>query len=110
MEPGNYSPRLTFIILIALIIGQVFIFNYLKNDFDKQITACYEAINTSSIIQGALVNVLVKRNIINRDELMKEAGNLSTNLQAMMEKMKDAKTPDKGLVKDDKEQPEKTVK
>jgi hypothetical protein len=41
---------------------------------------------------------------------MKEAGNLSTNLQAMMEKMKDAKNPDKGLVKDDKEQPEKAVK
>jgi hypothetical protein len=41
---------------------------------------------------------------------MKEAGNLSTNLQAMMEKMKDAKKPDKGLVKDDKEQTEKAVK
>jgi hypothetical protein len=28
----------------------------------------------------------------------------------LMEKMKDVKTPDKGLVKDDKEQPEKAVK
>jgi hypothetical protein len=110
MEKGNYSPRVTFIVLIAIVVGQVLMVNYLKNDFDKQITACYEAINTSSIIQGALVNILVKKNIINRDELMKEAGNLSTNLQAMMEKMKDAKNPDKGLVKDDKEQTEKAVK
>ncbi|MCX5904921.1 MAG: hypothetical protein NTV89_15950 [Proteobacteria bacterium] len=44
--------------MIALIIGQVLIVNYLKNDFDK------------------------------RDELMKEASNLTTNLQAIMEKMK----------------------
>jgi hypothetical protein len=47
--------------LIALIIGQVLIVNYSKNDFDK------------------------------RDELMKEAGNLTTNLQAIMEKMKGKK-------------------
>ena len=50
-----------FIVLIALIIGQVLIVNYSKNDFDK------------------------------RDELMKEAGNLTTNLQAIMEKMKGKK-------------------
>lgn len=110
MEQGNYSPRLTFIILIALIIGQVLIVNYLKNDFDKQITACYEAINTSSIIQGALINMLVKENIINRDELMKEAGNLTTNLQAMMEKVKEKKGQEDGRVQYNKEQPGKDVK
>ena len=110
MEQGSYSPRLTFIILIALVIGQVLIVNYLKNDFDKQITACYEAINTSSIIQGALINMLVKKNIINRDELMKEAGSLTTNLQAMMEKMKEKKGREEGRGQDTKEQPEKDIK
>jgi len=110
MEQGNYSPRLTFIILIALIVGQVLVFNYLRNDFDKQITACYEAINTSSIIQGALINMLVKKNIINRDELMKEAGSLTANLQTMMEKMKEKKGQEEGRVQDTKEKPGKDIK
>jgi hypothetical protein len=110
MEQGNYSPRVTLIILIALVVGQVFIVNYLKSDFDKQINSCYEAINTSTIIQGALINMLVKKNIISRDELMKEAGSLTSTMQAMMEKMKDKKIQEESRVQDKKEQPEKDVK
>jgi hypothetical protein len=43
--------------LLVLIVGQVLIVNYLINDFDK------------------------------RDELVKAAGTLTTNLQAMLKKM-----------------------
>jgi len=89
MDKNGYSPRFTIIILLALVVGQVLTFNYLKNEFTKQINQCYEAINASTIIQGALVNLLVKKNVINREELLKEAGSLSTNLGAMMEKMKE---------------------
>jgi hypothetical protein len=89
MDKNGYSPRFTIIILLALVVGQVLTFNYLKNEFNKQINQCYEAINASTIIQGALVNLLVKKNVINREELLKEAGSLSTNLGAMMEKMKE---------------------
>jgi len=110
MEKGNYSPRLTLIVLLAIVAGQVFMVNYLKSDFDKQMTACYEAINTSTIMHGALVNMLVKKNIFNREELIKEAGSLSTNLQAMMEKMKEAKDQGKDLAKDTQELAEKDSK
>jgi len=89
MDKNGYSPRFTIIILLALVVGQVLTFNYLKNEFNKQINQCYEAINASTIIQGALVNLLIKKNVINREELLKEAGSLSTNLGAMMEKMKE---------------------
>jgi hypothetical protein len=89
MDKNGYSPRFTIIILLALVVGQVLTFNYLKNEFKKQINQCYEAINASTIIQGALVNLLVKKNLINREELLKEAGSLSTNFGAMMEKMKE---------------------
>ena len=89
MDKNGYSPRFTTIIILALVVGQVLTFNYLKNEFNKQINQCYEAINASTIIQGALVNLLVKKNVINREELLKEAGSLSTNLGAMMEKMKE---------------------
>jgi hypothetical protein len=95
MDQGSYSPRITFIILIAVVIGQVLMFNYLKSGFDKQLTACYEAINTSTIMHGALINMLVNKNIISRDELIKEAGSLSTNLQATMEKMKEQQSREK---------------
>ena len=106
MEKGSYSPRITFIVLIALVVGQVLMFNFLKSGFDKQITACYEAINTSTIMHGALVNMLVKKNIITREELLKEAGSLSTNLQATMEKMKEQQNQKKDVA----EQPEQEVK
>jgi hypothetical protein len=89
MDKNGYSPRFTTIILLALIVGQVLTFNYLKTEFNKQINQCYEAINASTIIQGALVNLLVKKNIIDRDQLLKEAGALTSNLGAMMEKMKE---------------------
>jgi len=89
MDQNSYSPRFTIIILLALVIGQVLTFNYLKNELNKQINQCYEAINTSTIIQGALINLLVKKNIMDREQLLKEAGSLTTNLGAMMEKMKE---------------------
>ena len=41
---------------------------------------------------------------------MKEAGNLTTNLQAIMEKMKGKKGQEEGRVKDNKEQLGKDVK
>jgi hypothetical protein len=89
MDKNGYSPRFTVIILLALIVGQVLAFNYLRSEFNTQINQCYEAINASTIIQGALVNLLVKKNIIDREQLLKEAGSLTTNLGAMMEKMKE---------------------
>jgi hypothetical protein len=107
MEKANYSPRLTFIVLIAVVIGQVLMFNYLKSGFDKQLNACFEAINTSTIMHGALVNMLVKKNIITREELLKEASSLSTNLQATMEKMKEQQSQKKDI---EEEQPDKKVK
>jgi hypothetical protein len=68
-----------FNILIVLIVGQVLIGTYLINDFDQ------------------------------RDELMKEAGNLTTNLQAMLKKMKGGKGQEEGRVQDNKDQPGKDV-
>lgn len=88
MDKNSYSPRFTLIILLALVVGQVLTFNYLKNEFNKQINQCYEAINTGTIMQGALVNLLVKKKIIDREELLKEAGTLTTNLGVLMEKLK----------------------
>ena len=89
MDKNGYTPLFTIIILLALVIGQVLAFNYLRNEFNKQINQCYEAINASTIIQGALVNLLVKKNIMDREQLLKEAGTLTTNLGTMMEKMKE---------------------
>ncbi len=63
MEKNSYRPRFTLILLLALVVGQIVTFNYLKNEFNKQLNQCYQAINTGTIIQGALVNLLVKKNV-----------------------------------------------
>ena len=105
MDKNSYSPRFTTIILLALVVGQVLTFNYLRSEFNKQLNQCYEAINASTIIQGSLVNLLVKKNIIDREQLVKEAGALSTNLGAMMEKLKQETKEGKNTT----QQPEQNV-
>jgi hypothetical protein len=93
MDKGNYSPRFTIILLIALVVSQVLMFNYLRSEINRQINQCYEAINTSTILQGALVNILVKKNIVDRDLLLKEASALSSHLSKQMEQtQKEAQT------------------
>jgi hypothetical protein len=91
MDRGNYSPRFTAILLFALVVGQVLAFNYLKSDIDRQVKGCLEAVNTSTIIQGALVNILVQKKVIDRDQLLKEAGSLSSDLSKMIEEQQKVK-------------------
>lgn len=102
MDKNSYSPRFTLIMLLALVVGQVLTFNYLKNEFNEEIKRCYEAINASTIMQGALVNLLVKKKIVDREELLKEAGTLTTNLGVLIEKLRQ-ETKESGT---NKQQPE----
>ncbi len=89
MSNGNHSPRLLIILVIALVIGQVLSINYLKKDFENRITQCYEAVNTNTILQGALVNVLEKKNLLQRNEILQEAKEISMNFMDMVDKTKE---------------------
>jgi len=97
MDKENYRPRLIIVLVIALVIGQVLSVNYLKKDFENRITQCYEAINTNSVLQGALVNILVEKKILERSDLLKEAGKLSTDLRDMIDRMKELEKQNKGF-------------
>lgn len=97
MDKENYRPRLLIVLVIALVIGQVLSINYLKKDFEDRITQCYDAINTNSVLQGALVNILVEKKILERSDLLKEAGKLSTNLRDMIDRMKELEKQYKGF-------------
>jgi predicted RND superfamily exporter protein len=85
METQSYRPRLLVILVFMLVVGQFFAFNYLKNDLDTQVRQCYDAINTNSVLQGALVNILVEKDIFRRSELLDEAKNLSEDLRNLIE-------------------------
>ena len=87
MSNGNYSPRFLIVLVIALVIGQVISINYLKRDFENRIAQCYEAINTNTVLQGALVTILVEKNILQRSDLLQEAQKMSTNFKVMIDKM-----------------------
>lgn len=100
MEKGNYSPRFIIILLIALVVGQLYTVNYLQKDFQRKIMECYQAINTNSLIQGAIVNLLEKKNIVDRNQLMQEAENLSSNVSSIIDKMKASEQEGKAPVKD----------
>ncbi len=72
-----YRPRLLLIIVCALIIVQIFVITSLKQKLEEQILAAQQAVNTQTLLQGALVNLLVEKKIIAREDLLREAGDLS---------------------------------
>jgi hypothetical protein len=72
-----YRPRLLLIIVCALIIVQIFVITALKQQLEEQILAAQQAVNTQTLLQGALVNLLVEKNLLSRDDLLREAGELS---------------------------------
>ena len=73
----KYRPRLLLIIVCALIIAQIFVITSLKQEFQEQMLASQQAINTQTLLQSALINQLVEKNIITREELLQEARDIS---------------------------------
>lgn len=73
----SYRPRLLLIIVCALIIAQIFVITSMKQAFEKQMLAAQQAVNTQTLMQGALVNLLVEKNIISREDLLQEAQSIS---------------------------------
>jgi len=94
MSRESYRPRLLAILGVAIIVGQVLSINYLKKEFDEKIAQCYEAVNTGSVLHGALVNILVKKNVLERQELLAEAQQLSKDLMEMLQKDKQMQPQD----------------
>ncbi len=89
MEKPNYKPRILMILVIAVVIGQMLSVNYLKKDLDAKIAECSQAVNTCSILQGALVNILVEKKVLEREELLDNAQKLSKDLRDMVDRMKE---------------------
>ena len=85
MDKESYKPRILMVVVIALVIGQFFTVNYLKSQIDQ----CYDATNMNTILQGALVNVLVERNIVDRQELINEAKKYSEDLKLLIEQVEE---------------------
>lgn len=95
MNQESYRPRLFIIVVIVIVISQLVSINYLKKDFEDKIAQCYEAINTNSVMQGALVNILSEKKILERSDLLDEAKKLSADLRNMMTKMKELEKQNK---------------
>ncbi len=85
---SGYRPRFFLIIFIAVVVGQYMSINYLRKDFEQKINECYNAINTSSIMQGALINILEEKKVLDKTQLLKEAEKLSSNLNDMIENIR----------------------
>ena len=88
MDSQNYRPRLLIILVLAVVIGQVLAVNFIRKDFEQKIAQCYEAVNTNSVLQGALVNILIERGVMQREELLQEAQKLSADLLDKYEMLK----------------------
>lgn len=88
MDSQTYRPRLLIILVLAVVIGQIVTVNYIKKDFEQKLAQCYEAVNTNSVLQGALVNILVDRGIMKREDLLQEAQKLSADLLDKYETLK----------------------
>lgn len=102
MESGSYKPRIILILVIAVVIGQMLAFNMLKKDLEAKIVQCHEAVNMNTVLQGALVNILVEKNVIGRDELLQEAQKLSSDLKVMIDQMVETQETAPGEAPDEK--------
>ena len=94
-KKGVFKPRFIIIMLVAVVLAQMFSVNYLKKEIslqkfenEKRLTECYETMNTMSIMQGALVNILVEKDVLDRSQLLNEAQKMSVDLKNMMERIK----------------------
>ncbi len=66
---NTYRPRLLLIIVCALIIAQIFVITSLKQEVEKQMLV----VHTQTLIQNALINLLIEENIITRDDITQQA-------------------------------------
>ena len=94
-KKGVFRPRFIIIMLVAVVLAQMFSVNYLKKEMslqkfenEKRLSECYETMNTMSIMQGALVNILVEKDVLDRSQLLNEAQKMSVNLKNMMDRIK----------------------
>jgi hypothetical protein len=87
MEKEKYRPRLPFLFVIIFVAIQFWFLNYLQRDFETKIQQCQEAINTNSILNSALINMLAEKKIIEKNDLLNEAQKLTLNLKDMVDKM-----------------------
>jgi len=74
---AEFRSRLLLIIVCLLIIVQVFVVTSLKQKLEEQILAARQAVNEQTLLQSALVQLLVEKNIITRDDLLQEASDIS---------------------------------
>jgi len=72
-----YRPRLLLIIVCALIIVLIFVITSLKQELEEQLQAARQAVNEQTLLQSALVKMLVEKNIITREDLIQEATDIS---------------------------------
>jgi hypothetical protein len=70
---NKYRPRLLLIIVCALIIAQIFVITSLKQEVEKQMLV----VHSQTLIQNALINLLIEENIITRDALRQKAQAIS---------------------------------
>ena len=77
----EFRPRLLLIIVCALIIVLIFVITSLKQDLEVQLQAARQAVNEQTLLQSALVKLLVEKNIIAREDLLREAQAISNRFR-----------------------------
>ena len=60
---------------------QIFVVTSLKQEFEEQILAARQAVNEQTLLQSALVKLLVEKNIITREDLLQEAQAISNQFR-----------------------------
>ena len=67
--------------MCALIIVLIFVVTSLKQEFEEQLLAARQAVNEQTLLQSALVKLLVEKNVITREDLLQEAQAISNQFR-----------------------------
>jgi len=91
METQRYRPGFLFAAVAVIVLMQWYAMNWMERNIDEKLRQVHEAINTNSVLTSALINELEKKNLVERHQVLEEAGRISSDLKNMLEKMQQQK-------------------
>lgn len=89
----EFRSRLLLIIVCLLIIVLIFVITSLKQDLEVQLQAARQAVNEQTLLQSALIKLLVEKNVITREDLLREAQAISNQFREQSPTGAPAKEP-----------------
>jgi len=91
MEKNRYRPGMLLIAVLLIMGVQWFSMNAIQRDIDAKLQQVHEAVNTNSVLTTALIKVLEQKGVLEKQHVLEEAQQLSSDIKNMLAAMQQQK-------------------